>query len=351
MNRHKGSVLLLTLSLMTSAVVLVLAYLSMIKHDIILMNSQSNAVHAFYVAEAGLNKAIWYLLNTAPDATTSGSWRTSAYPSSSGPNPADPQEEFFEGGSYTLWVQDSGSDILVTARGVYHGATRVVRQKIHMVFTPHALRYSIFSGGDIGLDNTSGTINGSTASRGSTFTVSGLTVNGTINEYTVVNAPMVSVSQYESMADTVINGDQVFASGNYTGIWYVDGNVTLASNVTVTGSIIATGSIDFAGQSDIHLTSASSNPVLISSADILADNSSAINISGLVYAAGEAAVSNASDFVVNGAIIAGSGIMAKNNTNFSFTYDPQIFSSPPPFFTDNTSSRTITAVPGTWGMN
>ena len=136
MNNNKGSVLILTFIFMTTAVVITMAYLSMIRYDTILTGSQSNAVHALYIAEAGLNKSAWYLLNTAPDNTTDGSWRTLAYPTAAGSDPTDPQEESFAGGTYTIWVEDSGGSILLTSSGVYNGVTRTVHQQESMVLNP-----------------------------------------------------------------------------------------------------------------------------------------------------------------------------------------------------------------------
>jgi|CXWL01.1.fsa_nt_gi hypothetical protein len=152
MNNNKGSVLILTFLFMTTAVVITMAYLSMVRYDTILVDSQSNAVHALYIAEAGLNKAAWYLLNIAPDNTTDGSWRTLAYPTASGSDPADPQEESFAGGAYTIWVEDSGGDILLTSRGVYNGVTRIVHQQENMIINPPDPRMLVAVAGSWGVN-------------------------------------------------------------------------------------------------------------------------------------------------------------------------------------------------------
>jgi hypothetical protein len=136
MKKNKGSVLILTFLFMTTSVVLTMAYLAMIRYDTVLVNSRSNGVHALYIAEAGLNKAAWYLLNIAPDNTTDGSWRTLAYPTAPGLNSNDPQQESFGGGSYTIWVQDSSGAIEIISSGVYNGDTCIVHQQENMTLTP-----------------------------------------------------------------------------------------------------------------------------------------------------------------------------------------------------------------------
>lgn len=351
MHGQKGSVLILTLLLMITSVGITLAYVTMIRYDIILVGNQANSVHALYTAEAGLNKAVWYLLNTAPDATTGGTWRTSGYPSESGAGPNDPQEESFEGGAYTIWVEDSGADILITARGTYRGVSRIVHQQQHVDYTPEAFRYPVFSGGDIDFDNSTAFVGADTVSKGMTITSPSLTVSGTINEFSAINVPMVDVYAYESTADTVISGDHTFNSGSYDGVWFIDGNVTIASGVTVVGSVIASGNIDFAGQTDITVTSTTSAPALFAASNILADNTMAVNIAGLVYAGNEAQMSYATDFSLSGVMIAGAWIVAQNGINLTFSYDVQVFESPPPFFSDNAGSITLTTVAGSWGLN
>ncbi len=48
----------------------------------------------FYLAESGINKAVWYLENTAPDGSTNGSWRTPGV------------TENLASGSYTMIVEN-----------------------------------------------------------------------------------------------------------------------------------------------------------------------------------------------------------------------------------------------------
>lgn len=69
----KGVALILTFIFMISLVIITGAYVFMVTYGIRNVNAQINNVNAIYLAEAGLNKAIWYLINTAPDGSTDAS--------------------------------------------------------------------------------------------------------------------------------------------------------------------------------------------------------------------------------------------------------------------------------------
>lgn len=348
---QKGSILILAFVMMMTAVVITVSYISMVRHDTVLLGGQFDRVRVLYVAEAGLNKAAWYLLNTAPDASTDGSWRTDAYPAAAGSGGNDPHQESFTEGEYTMWVEDAGGAIQITSQADYHGITRVVRQRVDMVLTPFALKYALYAGGSVNLSDTTGTVSGNIASQGSITPSSGLTMTGSSGEDSSVNPLTINVSAYASIADTVINGNQDFVSGIYSGVWYVDGNVTISSGVTFNGSIIATGDVDFSGQSNITITPVSPNPAMISIGDIQADNSSDVIVNGLMYADAEIQMNNADDFTVNGAIVAGGAVTASDMTGLSLGYDPDIFTSPAPFVMDDADSKTLNIIAGSWEVN
>ena len=141
MNDQKGSILILTLVLMTASVIMAMAYCSLVRNDTVLLNSQSDKTHALYIAEAGLNQAAWYLLHTAPDGTVDGSWRTAAYPAPPDSGPNDPRSESFAGGGYTIWVQDADGEILITSSGSYQGRTQMVHEleNLDRTVEPYAL--------------------------------------------------------------------------------------------------------------------------------------------------------------------------------------------------------------------
>lgn len=130
--KRKGIALILTFIFMVALAIITAAYLFMVTYGTRSVNAQINNSTAFYLAEAGINKAVWYLMNTAPDGSTDGSWRTTAYAASPGPNPTDPQEDSLGNGTYTLWVETSGSNILITGRGRMNNIQRTVQQEVEL---------------------------------------------------------------------------------------------------------------------------------------------------------------------------------------------------------------------------
>ncbi|MBF0522289.1 MAG: LamG domain-containing protein [Candidatus Omnitrophica bacterium] len=132
-NKKRGSILLITLILMITLTVFVTSFLSGVLYDNRTVDNQTTNSKALYLAEAGLNKAMWYLLHTAPNGTTNGSWRTTAYPAASGAGATDPKKESFADGTYTMWVQDYGDgSILITASGTYNNFTKTIHQRVNL---------------------------------------------------------------------------------------------------------------------------------------------------------------------------------------------------------------------------
>jgi Tfp pilus assembly protein PilX len=136
--KQDGVVIIFSLVIMVSLIVVVASYVTLVSYSTKTAGIYQNKEEAFYNAEAGLNRAVWYLENTAPDASTNGSWRTTAYPADPGVGATDPQQEIFENGTYTMWVETSGSDILITSRGIVNSMERIVRQTVSLVIgTPN----------------------------------------------------------------------------------------------------------------------------------------------------------------------------------------------------------------------
>ena len=131
---RRGSLMLVTLMFMVALSVFAVTFLFLVIHGDRITAGQMDNKKAFYLAEAGINKARWYLLHTAPDGTTDGSWRTTAYPTAAGEGATDSRKEDFEDGSYTMWVENYTVDgsIYLTASSIVNGLARTVYQRVRM---------------------------------------------------------------------------------------------------------------------------------------------------------------------------------------------------------------------------
>ncbi len=130
----KGVALILVLILVMAIAVIVGGFLYGINVNQRFVYQKVNRVRTFYIAEAGINKAIYYLAYTAPDSSTDGSWRTTAYPADPGEGVADPQQEIFDDGNYTMWVESAGSNVLIRSRGMSNNISRTI--SVEVVLTP-----------------------------------------------------------------------------------------------------------------------------------------------------------------------------------------------------------------------
>lgn len=333
-NNEKGIALILTFIFMVSLTVVTVAYLFLVTHDTRNVGAQLNNDKALYLADAGLNKAVWYLTHTAPDGSTDGTWRTIAYPAGPGEGLTDPRQESLGEGTYTMWVETSGSDIMITARGTANRMERTIRETITLASgVPQAFNKVEYAGGNINYLNSGGTINGDLDAVGTLNNAGGMVIVGTVTEGSSVAVPSVDMASYAALADTTVSGNRTFNPGTYGGIWYVDGKVTIKDDVTFNGTIIATGDIVLTN-TDNFLSGPSSNyPALVSGGKITGQNIKTSTINGLLFAAVSIDLNGAVDNTVSGSLISGGDIEMKNGSGWSVTYDSDLASDPPPYFT------------------
>lgn len=79
-------------------------------------------------------------------------------------------------------------------------------------------------------------------------------VNTELPEYYLESAPLptLDTDYYRNIADHKITGNYTFHSGDYYGVWFIDGSVEFDDNVNIYGSLIATGNVNMKG--DSHIT-------------------------------------------------------------------------------------------------
>ncbi len=108
-----------------------------------LAGGQLQALAARYVAEAGVEKAMWYLEGRAPDGSDDASWRPHGYS----------EELQADGlrGRYTVEIHDvPGGSVAITSWGEVGTARRGVR--VIAKVSPRALGYALFGGGLVAVE-------------------------------------------------------------------------------------------------------------------------------------------------------------------------------------------------------
>ncbi len=362
---NKGSVLLFTLMVMIVLTSIVGAYLGFVQASTKSTGAQISDSQAIYLADAGLDMAIWYLRNTAPDSSTDCSWRTIAYPASPGAGVTDPQQKSLGQGTFIIWVQDSGSDIQVYARGTVDGLSRTITQTLAL--TSSALERGIHAdGAHLKLANSSGTIAGNVSCFVSVLPDPlpvGLTITGTITDQDdgqVKVNPAITFSTYYDLADALgqaSTSNLTFSSGNtYTGIWYTTKKVTIKSNVTINGSVVAEGNIELEDSGNRNAENVIINPkayapsqnypALVSGGNITGTVKSSVGlkdstVSGLISADNNITFDSLSGTTFTGTILAGNNISIENASSFTVTYSADIFSPMPLGFTFSGGDNTV----------
>lgn len=258
---HKGSILIMTIMFLVVLTIVAMALLNTVLYNTTNANVQYNSTQALYLAEAGINKAIYYLRNTAPDGTSNGSWRTTVHPAAAGNTaPAsctasDPCEENLGDGSYTMWVEDSGSNIKITSTGNFNGINRTAQQQIIRTTAGSSgligfWRFNEASGSSAsdssGAGNTGNLTNGPSWTTGYDDTGSGLSFDGT-NDYVALGA-MASV---DAQADLTVMGWAKRSSSTSRGMLfnsYVNANNWLGlqfANDTNVYAVVANGALAY----------------------------------------------------------------------------------------------------------
>lgn len=370
LKNQKGMALLATLIFVFVLVTLGVALLTMTNNDTKLSSLQRESTRAFYLAETGIEEAIWYM-------------------NSSGKNPDgldympddDPEDEvdkYFEkdfgnGESYKVAFEyDSGppeiktltSKGTVEGQGKYDKGTRWVEVKLRKeiakapyLFYDHA----VLTDGDM-------TINGGVSFHGNIHSNSDLINHGTINmEYGSATAtgttndpdlctdgqpyqdfPHVAWDYYESISNkqeyidghiynTYYSGDVDFdSSETLYGVHFVDGNVTISSDELIlhNATIFATGYIDInPGKRDIILEkSENSNPLaLVAKGNITVGGNAVITGDGIIQTESKFWLHGTTN--IKGAIYADDGVFGGGGApgeeeegpqNFNIYYDTDL---------------------------
>lgn len=348
---QKGMALLTTLIFVFILVTFAVALLTMTSNDTKLSALQKESTRAFYFAETGIDKALWYL-NTLVDLGGKGkySWR----PGNSESDPDPFREEITSLEYYEITIKNIGVEapdatpptkatdkIEITSvgtvkEGKYSAGKRTVVVTAKIGISPSSdlsYNYAIFA--DliltlIGSLTVNGNVHANVDIDGSN---NDPTVNGTQTIGGEEDYPRVDFDWYRDM---IINKEiegfyyedntsKIFnVSETISGIHFVDGDVEIPANVKLNisdGAILATGEFKSSGNAEINHTRSENytNPLALVSKGNM-DLGGNISVQGIIQ--------SDQDIVVNGTVdIVGGALFANNvrvNGAVVITYDPDL---------------------------
>ncbi len=121
---HKNGILLVSLSIMMTLMTLAMVFIQRVLGTAKTAQAEVDRIQALYAAEAGLQKAIYYLNYTAPDSTIGGSYRigtasSTACPSTGGSAGLSETLTISTGNTatYTMCIENSGYNVQITSTG------------------------------------------------------------------------------------------------------------------------------------------------------------------------------------------------------------------------------------------
>ena len=365
LSNQKGIALLTTLIFVFILVTFGVALLTMTGNDIKLSALQRDSTEAFYIAEAGIEKALWYL-NTPEDNGGEGlDWRTNEYQE---PYPA------VSTNYYQLTVEDTAEQdiIKITSRGVVFDGNKVYGSRKIEVEAKKAIspspspspglvyNYTIVTEGNLTLKGRL-VIDGDVHSNGNILTVGDnmdlingvATTSGGTNEYDEGSAnyatqmyPKIDFEYYKGLVTDPDNPDNAYdgsGKGKYygkdtsvvfdtptvlDGINFIEGNVSIKADGNLTiingGAIFATGEITVIAKPTINRsqTPGYDNPLaIIAKGDITLGGY--LDVEGVIQTESTLRISS-SDSSFDGTLIADIAILDGGTDVIDISYDPNL---------------------------
>jgi len=362
-SNQKGMALLTTLIFVFILVTFAVALLTMTSNDTKLSALQRDSTEAFYIAEAGIEKAFWYL-NTSKDNGGEGlDWRTDA----AHDLPDGYLKKYYPDDDSTNYYQitvlndpDNANKIIITSKGVVSDVNKVfgsrkIEVKAEKGISPAsdiAYNYAIATEKDLTLKGNVQTFGGDIHSNAN-IDISGEGTNihvyngdatacgtnplGSSDPNNIQIYPEIDFDYYKSIAKGDIRpeiggfyyGDEtsvVFST--YTplnGIHFIDGDVEIKADLDIIdGAIFATGEIKVTGLPTINRTQSEEydNPLaIIAKGDITLGGN--VYVEGVIQTEGVFTI-NGSITVYNGAVVADEGFLNGGAGGINITYNPDL---------------------------
>lgn len=333
LSNQKGMALLTTLIFVFIMVTFGVALLTMTSNDSKLSTLQRDSTRAFYLAEAGVDKALWNL-NTSTDNGGEGlDWRTN---DETGPLHEGTIAEYYDVTVITIQnaTETLPEIIKITSTGVidngtYTSGKRKIEVEAQKAISPSStLCYNYALATDSILTiNGAITINGDIHANGS---IGGSNNDPTVNGEQTIGGdeiyPIIDFEYYKQLAianETYYDYPKVFNTDEtITGIHFIDGDVEIKANLNISdGAIFATGEIISLGNAVITHTKSETydNPLaLVAKGDITLGGT--VSTEGVIQSEGDIKINGTVD-VLNSAIV-GDNIEVVGNV--SVTYDPDL---------------------------
>ena len=343
LSNQKGMALLTTLIFVFILVTFAVTLLTMTSNDTKLSALQRDSTEAFYIAEAGIEKAFWYL-NTSTDNGGYGlNWRTNVEIENIPPGPliypSLPTSEYYEVTVLSDPVEQTDTIRITSIGTVKEGKYSAGERKIEVMAKKSvaqsssvAYNYALFAetiitliGGltVVGDIHSNGTIDGSENVQDITGDI---TTGG--NEL----FPMIDFDYYKGLAvknGTYYDEDDALPSefvdgGTISGIYFIDDDIDILGNTILTvhnGAIFSSKSIYLGGNAEIiHIKDETyNNPLaLIAQGDI--DLMGKITTNGVIQSNSTVTIGG-TDSVINSAVVADT---IKVNGTPDIIYDPNL---------------------------
>jgi len=294
LSNQKGMALVATLIFTFILVSLGAALLTMTNNDSKLSTLQRESTRAFYLAETGIEKALWYINSSENPAGLD--WRTESYT-----NKTENPDEYFD---VIVATEETDSDLKATKisfistgrvdkGGEYNkGIRKIEVMLIKGVAQNNSLAYNnaiftegdmiingsldvtgdIHSNGDLSIQGDGAIVINGDASASGTFTAH---IDGE-SDAPEQEVPFIDFAYYQEIAERgppegvyygenlIINSDRIL-----TGIHFIDGNVLIKNPCFELGihdgAIFATGTIKIEGNPEIEITRSEdyTNPLAI----------------------------------------------------------------------------------------
>jgi len=293
-----------------------------------------DTAQALWIAEAGIQQAIYNIRNDGSFRAQIGDINSPAYVNAT-----------LAGGSFSVTVYQlsapAGNQVTLNmiSTGTVGSVQRVASQTM-LVDTTHAFSYAAHAfGTHVDFQDSTGEINGDLAAINFIKNYDDMTVNGTITQQSgQANPAPVDMNAYAGIADSIEGPGFKFDKNTTYGapgaelIWYIQGNVNIESNVIIYGTVVAEGNISLMQNENFTIDSASGYPALLAGNNIKGDGLTNASMSGVIYADNNIDLDSTANVTIFGSVVSDNNTHLRYGTNLILNHDPDLDDNPPPYF-------------------